>query len=388
MIENLIVRPVEINDLEDIYELSLSAQSGLSTLPKDKLLIREKIQKSLDSFKQNVTKPKDELYLFAMVDLIIKKVIGVSAILANVGNYDSFYAYEQGESHHKDSKHSRLSHHVLNLSREPFQSSELCTLYLHPQYRHSGAGRFLSLVRFLYMANHSNRFRSSVIAELRGVSNEDGSCPFWDVVMKPFFEMPFSEADKLSQDSKDFIEEYIPKSPIFVDLLPHSVQAIIGQVHPLTAAAEKLLISEGFSKTNYLDVFDAGPKYAAKLEQIKAYNRVKPCELSTISSALGSKNMYIVCSGTNDHFIYGCVQAREQGALNSLSVKETLSMKTLFDYGNIMSYMRLHPKVRRSNQVTVSSINKMTVSHSQSFSNVFSKWHDRVVRDEHYTFYR
>ena len=187
MIENLIVRPVEINDLEDIYELSLSAQSGLSTLPKDKLLIREKIQKSLDSFKQNVTKPKDELYLFAMVDLTIKKVIGVSAILANVGNYDSFYAYKQGESHHKDSKHSRLSHHVLNLSREPFQSSELCTLYLHPQYRHSGAGRFLSLVRFLYMANHSNRFRSSVIAELRGVSNEDGSCPFWDVVMKPFF---------------------------------------------------------------------------------------------------------------------------------------------------------------------------------------------------------
>tara|TARA_Y100001970_G_scaffold238401_1_gene299599 strand:+ start:1085 stop:2251 length:1167 start_codon:yes stop_codon:yes gene_type:complete len=388
MIENLIVRPVELHDLDDVYDLSLMAQSGLSTLPKDKRLLEEKIQKSVDSFNHHISKAHDELYLFVMVDLTIKKVVGLSGILSNVGCYDSFYTYQRGECYHKDSKHSSLSHQVLTLSREPFQASELCTLYLHPEYRQCGAGRFLSLVRFLYMAGHIDRFRSTVIAELRGISNEDGSCPFWDVVMKPFFEMSFSEADELSQKSFDFIEEYIPKTPIYVDLLPHSVQAVIAQVHPLTAAAERLLLSEGFHKTNYLDIFDAGPKYAAKLNQIKAYNRVKPCEVSMISSGLGSKNMYIVSAGCGEQVRYGCVQAREQGALNSLSVKETLSMKALFDFGKILSYMRLHPKVRRSNQVTVPVINNMTVSHSQSFSKLFSKWHDRVVRDEHYTFYR
>ncbi|RAP27538.1 arginine N-succinyltransferase [Candidatus Marinamargulisbacteria bacterium SCGC AG-333-B06] len=388
MIENLIVRPIELKDLEDVYELSLEAKHGLSTLPKDKELLAEKIQKSVDSFHHHVGRPSDELYVFVLVDLTTKKVVGLSGILANVGHYDSFYTYQRGECYHKDSKHSSATHQVLTLSKEPFHASELCTLYLHPRYRHCGAGRFLSLVRFLYMASHGDRFRSTLIAELRGISNDDGSCPFWDVVMKPFFEMTFFEADEMSQKSRDFIGEYIPKTPIYIDLLPHSVQAIIGQVHPLTVAAERLLISEGFSKTDYLDIFDSGPKYAAKLDQIKAYNRIKPCETSTISSGLGSKNMYIVSAGHGEHFIYGCVQAREQGALNSLCVKETDSMKALFDFGNILSYMRLHPKVRRSQQVSAPVMNQMSLSHSQSFSKLFSKWHDRVVRDEHYTFYR
>ena len=388
MMENLIVRPIEEKDLDDVYELSLEAKHGLSTLPKDKDLLEAKIQKSVSSFHSHIGKPGNELYLFVLVDLTKQKVVGISGILANVGHCDTFYAYQRGECYHKDSKNSRSTHQVLNLSREPFQASELCTLYLHPDYRNCGAGRFLSLVRFLYMASHVDRFCSTVIAELRGISDEDGTCLFWDVVMKPFFEMPFFEADDLSQQSQDFIEEYVPKTPIYVDMLPHSVQAVIGKVHPLTAPAETLLISEGFLKTEYLDIFDAGPKYAAKLNQVKAYNRIKPCESSTVSSGLGSKNMYIVTAGHGEHFMYGCIKAREQGALNSLSVKETLSMKTLFDFGDILSYMRLHPKVRRSGQVSVPVVNNMASSNSQSFSKLFSKWHDRVVRDEHYTFYR
>ena len=44
--------------------------------------------------------------------------------------------------------------------------------------------------------------------------------------------------------------------------------------------------------------------------------------------------------------------------------------------------------MRRSGQVSVPAVNNMASSNSQSFSKLFSKWHDRVVRDEHYTFYR
>ncbi len=46
MMENLIVRPIEEKDLDDVYELSLEAKHGLSTLPKDKDLLEAKIQKS------------------------------------------------------------------------------------------------------------------------------------------------------------------------------------------------------------------------------------------------------------------------------------------------------------------------------------------------------
>jgi len=388
MMENFIVRPVKLEDLDDIYQLSLTARHGLSTLSKDKEILLEKIQKSIQSFSDLSSKPMDQLYLFALYDLECDNVVGLSGILANVGQYDNFYTYKREESFHKHSEKSTLSHHVLNLSREPFQASELCTLYLHPEYRRSGVGRFLSLVRFLYMAMNPDRFRSHVIAELRGISNDDGSCPFWDVVMKPFFEMPFFEADRLAQKSRQFIEEYIPKTPIYIDLLPHSVQAIIGQVHPLTVGAEKLLLSEGFIKTNYLDVFDGGPKYAAKLEDIKAYNRVKLCENSIVSTTLASKNLYVVMSGEHENSMFACSQAREQGALNSLCIKESPSINIIQNFGDISGYMRLHPKVRRSNQSSVSLFNKMSSPVSPSFSSVFSKWHDRVVRDEHYTFYR
>ena len=64
MMENLIVRPIEEKDLDDVYELSLEAKHGLSTLPKDKDLLEAKIQKSVSSFHSHIAKPGNELYLF------------------------------------------------------------------------------------------------------------------------------------------------------------------------------------------------------------------------------------------------------------------------------------------------------------------------------------
>ena len=116
-------------------------------------------------------------------------------------------------------------------------SSELCTLYIHPDYRKSGLGRILSLVRFLYMAQYKRRFKSTVITEIRGIL-PDGRCPFWDYVISPFFKMTFPQADFLSQTSKEFIADLVPKYPIYVNLLPRFIDNLIGQAHSSSIGAE------------------------------------------------------------------------------------------------------------------------------------------------------
>jgi len=53
-------------------------------------------------------------------------------------------------------------------------------------------------------------------------------------------------------------------------LLSEEAQAAIGQVHPKTRPALKLLQREGFSCRGYVDIFDAGPTVECELTHIKA----------------------------------------------------------------------------------------------------------------------
>lgn len=98
--------------------------------------------------------------------------------------------------------------------------SELCTLYLEPAFRRNNNGLLLSRARFLFMAHYPQRFASTVIAEMRGISDEQGHSPFWNQVNRHFFHMSFAEADRLRlSTNKQFITELMPKHPLYVQLL-------------------------------------------------------------------------------------------------------------------------------------------------------------------------
>ncbi len=47
------------------------------------------------------------------------------------------------------------------------------------------------------MAEHIERFNHTVIAEMRGVSDDKGSSPFWQWLEEHFFSMDFPTADYL-----------------------------------------------------------------------------------------------------------------------------------------------------------------------------------------------
>lgn len=67
---------------------------------------------------------------------------------------------------------------TLFLSNDHTGHSELCTLFLDPDYRYGENGKLLSKVRLLLIAAFRKRFMQLLIAEMRGLSDEKGCSPF------------------------------------------------------------------------------------------------------------------------------------------------------------------------------------------------------------------
>ena len=266
------IRPIEKNDLEALHNIALESGPGFTSLPENTDLLREKINRSIDSLKQKTTPSQSGSYLFVLVDHTSNKVVGTTGIEAAVGLSEPWYHYRVGTMVHA-SRELNIHHQfkTLYLCNDYTGCSEVCTLYLQPNHRHSQNGSLLSKSRFLFMAEQPQRFSKRVIAEMRGYSDEQGRSPFWEGLGRKFFAMDYSEADYLTgSGNKVFIAELMPKYSIYIHLLPDEAQEVIGKVHANTEPARALLENEGFRFENYVDIFDAGPTITAPLEKIRA----------------------------------------------------------------------------------------------------------------------
>jgi arginine N-succinyltransferase len=280
----LLVRPVKMNDLEQLVELARKAKFGLTWLPKNADIMAGRIRESIRSFSFTVEKPGGELYVFVMEDLAARSIVGTACILSKVGGFEPFYAYKiETRVHESKALHIRKEVTAMNLVAEHSGPSEIGGLYLDPEYRKHGAGRLLSLFRFLFMAEHQTRFEPLILAEMRGVVDDDGTSPFWDAVGRHFFEMEYPKADVLSAQDKQFIAELMPTCPIYVNLLPEAAQAVIRKVHPRTEPALKLLRDEGFEISDLVDIFEAGPIVFCRLDEVRIVKESKVDRISEIT---------------------------------------------------------------------------------------------------------
>lgn len=292
---NVKVRPVRADDCQEIFELALTAQAGLTTLPKDINLIEKKVQKSVQSFQSNITHPGDEYYMFAMEDLDTERTVGVSAIIASVGQEYPFFAYDlQGD--------------VLIPLAIHDGPTECATLYVHPNYREKGGGRVISLSRFLYIAAHRSRFKETMIAELRGISSKGGKSPFWDDVGRSLYKMSFLEADLLSSYDKKFIKENFNENTISLKSLSKKAQEVIAKPHKNSEAALYLLLKEGFTLSSQIDIFDAGPKVSSMVNQCRIVRESKIGVVSKFSDAIQSE-LCLIYGECNEHIEIHCSQA-------------------------------------------------------------------------------
>jgi arginine N-succinyltransferase len=267
-----IIRPIEHDDYSSLREIAQESGIGFTSLPVNEILLKSKIDKSIHAFAKTVTQPGDESYLFVMQDQETKDVVGTSGIASSVGLDDPFYHYHLSKVVHASRELNIYNTaDILTLCNDYTGVSEICTLFLRQNARQGLNGRLLSKFRFLFMMEHRSRFAETIIAEMRGINDENGQSPFWQWLEEHFFSMDFPTADYLTGiGQKQFIAELMPKYPIYVSLLSKQAQAVIGQVHEKTKPALQLLEQEGFSCRGYVDIFDAGPTVEANLKHIRS----------------------------------------------------------------------------------------------------------------------
>ena len=278
-----VLRPVERADipaLQAMVERSSELLTGMSSLVPDPEHIEARVEGSIAAFGATPESPGEESYLFVLDH--DGDVWGMSGIIAAVGLTEPFWSYRVGTLVNSSRELGIYkSHPILFLTNDYTGAAELCSLFLDPSRRGSNAGRLLSLGRLLFLAEHPDRFAERVIAEMRGVIDENGRSPLWRGLGIHFFDLPFGEADDIfGRGNKQFIAELMPQHPVYIDLLPEPAQAVIGQVHERTRPALRMLESEGLRYEGYVDIFDGGPTVAAPVDALRTVAESLVCTVT------------------------------------------------------------------------------------------------------------
>ena len=266
------IRAARESDYPALYEMAKLTGGGFTNLPADKATLQNKLARAAEGFDREGENQADDLYLFMLEDFESGAIRGTCQIFGEVGRDRPFYSYRISTLTQKSEELGRIfRNQTLSLCTDLEGSSEVGGLFLHPHERAGGLGMLLARSRYLFIKQHRPRFGGRVLAELRGVMDPAGHSPFWDALAGRFFGMTFPEADEfIAVHGTQFIADLMPNTPIYVNMLPESAKAVIGQPHPTGRAALKMLQAEGFIWECYIDIFDGGPTVTAPTDQIRS----------------------------------------------------------------------------------------------------------------------
>lgn len=286
------VRPCLLSDLEALEQLAYDSPVGLTSLPEDRDRLMRRLQCSVESFAKDVIEPADEEYLFALIDADTDRVVGVSGILACAGRHEPYFNFRL-DKHYVFSPNLNQRHvqDRLILCADNNGKSVFSGFFIADKFSTKASINLLARARILYMASYPERFCDEVIVEFVGVTNNQAESPFWNALGKAFFAMEYDQAEHYCGTlSKSFVGELMPPQPIYTALLSRDAQAVIGChdkcFDDLLAAA----LSEGFSNTPYVDVFDAGPCFSCKKQELKSFRS------SSVDGANAGES-YLICGG-------------------------------------------------------------------------------------------
>ena len=264
-----LLREATVSDLDGLH--AVAAHLNSVNLPNDRKVLEQLIAYSVESFKKAVEPLKRE-YLFVLEDLENKQIIGTSMIHAQHGTRRAPHIFFDvlEDERYSDTIDVHKSHRLLRIGYNYSGPTEIGGLVLLPSYRrHAVAlGKWLSYVRFLYIALHRADFTDEIISELMPPLEADGTSLMWEAIGRHFTGMSYQEADRLSQSNKEFIRALFPQEPLYLSLFPPAVQAVIGQVGPQTKGVEAMLRRIGFRYAERIDPFDGGPHFIARTDEV------------------------------------------------------------------------------------------------------------------------
>jgi arginine N-succinyltransferase len=295
------VRPARGKDAAAIYQMAKLTGGGFTNLPADRKTISEKLERSDRSFARKGDEQAADLYVFVLEDPKTKAIRGTCQIFGEVGVVQPFYSYQLSTLTQTSPELGKtFRNQLLSLTTDLEGSSEVGGLFLHPEARSGGWGALLARSRYLFIKRNRPRFGEQVLAELRGVIDDDGNSPFWDAIAGRFFDMTFPEADRFNAiHGTRFIADLMPRTAIYVALLADSARAVMGQPHPSGRGALKMLESEGFYFDRYLDIFDGGPTVTSDTDDIRTVREATEETIAAIGDG-GPSNMLLGAGGLKD----------------------------------------------------------------------------------------
>ncbi len=251
--------------------LSNKTGEGMTTMPDDRESWEQKLTLSATDFDKDIHQPVSEIYFLVLEDAESGNIVGSCALYVGVGNKVPFYNYKISTiSQASQSLNITLHHPILSLVNDFKGCTELGSLFLLPEYRRDGIGKFLSRSRFMLVADFPERFDSQIFAELRGYLDENNKSPFWEHFTHKFFGISYNRANLINAiDGTQFISDLMPKFPVYLDLLPHEARNVIGKPNVDTIPAMKILEKEGLEYRKYVDIFDGGPCVQCDVSQVK-----------------------------------------------------------------------------------------------------------------------
>lgn len=265
-----VLRSVQPSDLSALFKLS-NIMTFIN-LPPDEELISAKIDSSLKSFKNPDSELYKNYYIFVLENFDTGEILGVSMIHAQHGteNEPHFYLTVGQEAKFSQTINTGFVHGTLKLGLDTNGPTEIGGLILNPDFRghKEKLGKQLSFVRFLYMANNPDSFKTMIHSELMPPLDRHGNSPLWEAVGRRFLNMDYHEADVLSRNNKEFILSLFPSENIYQTLLPMEARESIGKVGKETEPVKKMLESIGFRYTYEVDPFDGGPHFRCPLKEI------------------------------------------------------------------------------------------------------------------------
>ena len=276
-----LIRDVLKSDLPGLKKLAHELDTV--NLPNDERELTSIIEKSARSFDGRIREVFEREYLFVMEDVRSEKLVGSSLIIAQHGTRDAphifFDVYEKEHYSHSVDRHFR--HRVLSIGYNFDGPTEIGGLVVDPAFRGQGKpGKQLSYVRFLYIAMHRARFRDRILVELLPRLEEDNRSPLWEALGRKFTGLSYQEADRLSRENKEFIQQLFPPGEIYATIFSQKIQDAIGEVGPESVGAKNMLTKIGFRYDERIDPFDGGPHYSSPTELIEPIRGFRRARLS------------------------------------------------------------------------------------------------------------
>jgi arginine/ornithine succinyltransferase subunit-like protein len=206
----LVVRSVKEQDLDRLLELISQVGDGMTTLKPDCAMLAKRVGIACASFAERIAPPQRD-YLFVIEDSGNDRLVGVCAIKGAVGLDEPFYNYRIGTLVHSSTElqvFSRMD--TLYLSNDLTGCAELCSLFLHPDYRSGHNGKLLSKSRFLFIAQFPHLFSEKLIAEIAVLGQP----------RPPFFQNGFQPRRRFEQPREKILHRRTDAAPSAIRRLP------------------------------------------------------------------------------------------------------------------------------------------------------------------------